>query len=396
MKKLFVICISLLASFAFCFSVNAEEPSASLYLSPSSGSFLVGSTFTVSVFVNSEDSEINTVWAELRFPSDKLQVSSPVAGTSFVAQWLTPPNYSNEKGIISFKGGVPGGIKTSAGLISAITFRAVSPGKASIEFRESSKILLNDGQGTNILTKKRGGEYQILTPPPEGPAVLSPTHPNPDIWYSDNSPSFNWQQEKGVTDFSYSFDQNPAARPDSQTEGAETITAFTDIEDGLWYFHLREKKNGIWGKTSHLAVRLDTSPPETFEPEVKVVSQAEIYQAVAYFETSDDSSGVDHYQVGLIDLEASESSRAFFSEQVSPYKIPLEGSGDYRLIVQAVDRAGNIRTEEISFGPSLARRFSVWWFVFIGALLVAGLSWQAFKYRNKWRKAAKIKQDKFL
>jgi hypothetical protein len=201
----------------------AEAASAELYLSPSSGSFLVGSTFSVSVFVNTEENEINVVWADLKFPPEILQVTSPTAGTSFITNWIVPPNYSNEKGIISFRGGVPGGIITSAGLVSSITFRAVASGEAKIEFEEDSKILLNDGQGTDILTTKINGDYHIMVPPSEGPKVFSPTHPNPNVWYSDSSPTFSWEKEDGVTDFSFSFDQNPNGRPDGIAEGTETL-----------------------------------------------------------------------------------------------------------------------------------------------------------------------------
>jgi len=108
--------------FALLFSVSLALPAlaggASLYLSPSSGSFLVGSTFSISIFLNSEGNEINVVWADLKFPPEILQITSPTTGSSFISEWILPPNYSNERGIVSFRGGVPGGIITSAGLVS--------------------------------------------------------------------------------------------------------------------------------------------------------------------------------------------------------------------------------------------------------------------------------------
>lgn len=348
MQKIFVVAILVfLLSFSLTSLVSAE--SAFLYLSPSSGSFLIGSTFTVSVFVNTEGNEINTVLAELRFPPDKLQVTSPTAGTSFIAEWLTPPNYSNEKGIISFKGGIPGGIGTSAGLVSSVTFRVVSSGKAKIEFRETSKVLLNDGKGTNILTNTQGGEYHLLIPPPEGPQVFSSTHPNPNIWYSDSSPAFSWEKESGVTDFSWSFDQNPTGRPDGIAEGSQTSVSFSDVLDDIWYFHLRQRKEGVWGKTSHVAVRVDANPPREFTPQVEASTLLVDYQTMVYFETTDDSSGLDHYEVSIIDLSLPESSRSFFTEEISPYKVPFKKPGKYNVIIKAVDKAGNSRESEAKF-----------------------------------------------
>ena len=252
MKKTFLFI--LVAVFSFGFFSTVEAQSASLYLSPSSGSFLVGSTFTVSIYVNTEDNEVNVIWAELGFPPDILQVTSPTAGMSLITEWLTPPNYSNERGVINFQGGVPGGISASAGLISSVTFRAISSGVAEIKFKDNSKVLLNDGKGTDILTTKINGEYYILVPPPDGPEVFSPTHPNPNVWYSDSSPTFSWEKEQEVTDFSWVLDQNPNGRPDGISEGIESIKSFIDIPDGVWFFHIRQREEEIWGKTSHIQV----------------------------------------------------------------------------------------------------------------------------------------------
>ena len=91
MKRIFLILVILILSFIS--GPSAKAASAELYLSPSSGSFLVGSTFSISVFLNTEGNEINVVWAELKFPPEILQVTSPTAGTSFITEWIVPPNY---------------------------------------------------------------------------------------------------------------------------------------------------------------------------------------------------------------------------------------------------------------------------------------------------------------
>ncbi len=383
MKRLFAILIILTLSFAVVPSAKAE--SASLYLSPSSGSFLVGSVFTVSVFLNTEENEINAVWAELKFPPEILQVTSPTAGTSFVTEWIVPPNYSNEKGIVSFRGGVPGGITTSASLVSSITFRAVASGTAKVEFVKGSKVLLADGKGTNILTSTRNGEYHILVPPPEGPKVFSSTHPNPNVWYSDSSPAFSWEKEERVTDFSWSFDQNSSGSPDSVSEGGETLASFTEVEGGIWYFHIRQKKEGIWGKTSHVQVRIDSFPPYEFTPRVETYSRLVDYQTMVYFETTDNFSGISHYEVSVINLSAKEPARSFFTEEISPYKVPFKKAGKYNVIIKAVDRAGNSREAEARFrmvtplishiegrGVEIRGIIFSWWLIWISIFLLIG------------------------
>ena len=47
---------------------------ASLYLAPSSGSFTIGSTFTVSVYVNTGGQAVNAVEANLSFPDLNLSI----------------------------------------------------------------------------------------------------------------------------------------------------------------------------------------------------------------------------------------------------------------------------------------------------------------------------------
>jgi len=388
---------------SFISGPSAEAASAELYLSPSSGSFLVGSTFSVSVFLNTEGNEINAVGAELKFPPEILQVTSPTAGTSFITVWLTPPNYSNERGIVNFRGGVPGGITTSAGLISSITFRAIASGMAKVEFREGSRVLLNDGKGTDILTTKINGEYHILVPPSEGPKVFSPTHPNPNVWYSDSTPSFSWEKEEGVTDFSWSFDQNPSERPDGISEGGGTLASFTEVGDGIWYFHIRQKKEEVWGKTSHSQVRIDATPPNEFTPRVEIYTRLIDYQAMVYFETTDNFSGISHYEVSLIDLSAAELSRSFFTEEMSPYQVPFKKAGKYNVIIKAVDKAGNTREAEARFrmvtplishiegrGLEIRGILFPWWLIWILGFLLLGsggaVGWWFYKRYIKPRR----------
>ncbi len=63
---------------------NAQEGGASIYFSPASGTFYVGSTFDVSVFVNTNGNDVNAVRVDLKFDPKKLQVASPTAGKSFI------------------------------------------------------------------------------------------------------------------------------------------------------------------------------------------------------------------------------------------------------------------------------------------------------------------------
>ncbi len=296
-KKLFIILV-------FCllpYPVKAGE--ASLYLSPDAGSFFMGGTFDVSILMNTGGEDVNAVQADLKFDKTKLQVASPTTGTSFVKIWVSQPTYSNIEGTLSFMGGIPSpGITTSSGLVSTITFRAISPGKALIEFLDSSKVLKNDPDGKDILNLTGKGIYNILILPPDGPKVFAITHCDLNKWCKNNNPTFYWEKEEGVADFSYSFDQDPAGIPDNISEGDYTSVSFSDVEDGIWYFHIKAKKDGGWGGASHVSVSIDSSPPASFTPVIEPSLKTTENQPLVSFMTTDAFSGIDHYEIKYIDI----------------------------------------------------------------------------------------------
>lgn len=339
--------IFIVAAFLFlALPVVSFAEGASLYLSPNSGTFYVGSTFDVSVFVNTGGENINAVGVDLKFDPRKVQIANPTAGRSFISVWVAQPAYSNIEGTASFQGGVPSpGINTSSGLVSTITFRAVAPGETTIYFTDSSRVLLNDGKGTNALTSMSRGVYSIAIPPPEGPKIYSSTHPDQNKWYKNNNPSFSWEKEEGATEYSYSINEDFGDVPDNISEGSQSSVSYADLEDGIWYFHVKAKKGNIWGGASHYIVQIDSTSPATFtldfEPKLKspVMTSRE---PIISFITTDSLSGLDHYEMKVITFdESGKKETGFFTEVSSPYKLPSLDTGEHEIVVRAFDVAGN-------------------------------------------------------
>lgn len=339
--------IFIVAAFLFlALPVVSFAEGASLYLSPNSGTFYVGSTFDVSVFVNTGGENINAVGVDLKFDPRKVQIANPTAGRSFISVWVAQPAYSNIEGTASFQGGVPSpGINTSSGLVSTITFRAVAPGETAIYFTGSSRVLLNDGKGTNALTSTSRGVYSIAIPPPEGPKIYSSTHPDQNKWYKNNNPSFSWEKEEGATEYSYSINEDFGDVPDNISEGSQSSVSYADLEDGIWYFHVKAKKGNIWGGASHYIVQIDSTSPATFtldfEPKLKspVMTSRE---PIISFITTDSLSGLDHYELKVITFdESGKKETGFFTEVSSPYKLPSLDTGEHEIVVRAFDVAGN-------------------------------------------------------
>jgi len=138
--------------------VSAE---AGLSISPPSGTYTVGESFSILVNVNSDGHDINAASGQLKFDSLRLEVVGIGTTRSIFTIWTEEPKFSNSVGTIQFSGGLPSpGFNGSNGTILRITFKALEEGKASISFTNGS-LLANDGQGTNILETFSGASYTI-------------------------------------------------------------------------------------------------------------------------------------------------------------------------------------------------------------------------------------------
>lgn len=384
-KRIFLV-FGLIASFLII-PFESQAQGAVLFLSPQTGTFYVGSTFDVSILVDTKGYTINTVDVTLNFPPEILQVVEPFGKKSILTIWASPPSYSNIEGRVSFQGGIPQtGIKTSSGLLFTITFRAKAPGKARIVFDKNSKVLLHDGNGTNILSSTIGGLYTIAIPPPQGPKVFSPTHPDQDNWYKNNDISLAWEGEEGVEGYSYVLTKDPAKIPDNVSEGSATSVFYEGIEDGMWYFNIKAKKGNNWGGVSTFLIRIDTTPPADFSVQCDSPITTNKRPVISFF-TTDSDSGIDHYEVKIIPLTRNEDKKDYnFSEEVSPYQLPTLEEGSYEVIVRAFDKAGNWKDAKIKIeiipswfsflgkrGIALGGTIFPWWLLILILILILGV-----------------------
>jgi hypothetical protein len=137
--------ISLL--FFFCKSAQA----ATLQINTDPASLLVGKTTALTITLNSDGVAINNAEAVVKFPTDLLEVVSIDNKKSIFTSWIEQPYYSNDKGGISFNGGIPTpGYTGVAGEIFSVVLRAKDIGSANIFFSDAA-IRANDGLGTNVL-----------------------------------------------------------------------------------------------------------------------------------------------------------------------------------------------------------------------------------------------------
>lgn len=328
-------------------------PRVEVSLSPTSGSFTEGAVFDVPIILNTKGQSVNGIEARLVFDKERLMIIKPSSGASIIGVWVEPPKYDNSAGLASYIGVVPNGIVTSSGLIGTVSFKALKAGKANIRISSNSAILLNDGLGTKTEIDLGRAEYSIVPKSPEGVSIFSETHPFQGSWYNNKSPIISWERDSGVEGFSFVLDNKPSTIPESVINSNETSKAFTDLPDGLWYFHIKAVKRGAWGTTGHFLVRVDTTAPAEFKPEANYLVAAAVLveRTLVSFFTSDNLSGIDHYEVGVIDKNQAVSESPVFIQSESPFQVPLKNGGNLRVIVRAIDRAGNIRDASLDLTP---------------------------------------------
>ena len=362
----FLVLVFSFSFFAFSLASETSAANASLYLSPPSGTYAIGSTFSVKIKVNSGGETINAAEGILIFNSDEISVVKISKSGSIFTLWTTEPVFSNSAGSIVFGGGTPAGFTGNSGTIISITFKAKTVSSAQVNF-SSGSILAADGKGTNILGNMNGGVYtlkpKITTPPaeeipaeedyvppvtvgiPTAPIIFSTTHSDPSKWYSNNEPEFSWKVPSDITAVKLLIGKKPTAIPNVLYSPPISEKKIEDLADDVWYFHIRFKNQYGWGGVLHRKVLIDTEAPESFKIAVDNESDSTNPNPILYFATTDSLSGIEYYEVKIGEKDAVQITAAAI--KTNPYKMPSQIPGKHTIIVKAFDKAGNSTIDSI-------------------------------------------------
>ena len=362
---LMIFSFALVVFWALPFATRAEE--ASFYLSPLSGNYMVGETFSVTLFINAQGVSINAAQAKILFPSEKLKVINISKSDSIFTLWVQEPIFSNSKGEISFAGGLPSpGYIGEAGKVMTIFFQGKTEGQARVSL-EKEIITANDPKGTDVFSFSLGGTYSIFPPEkvppvipekvPAAPEVRSPTHPDETKWYSDNNPKFQWKLTPDIIGVSTALNQKSIFDPASASQGLFDAISFEGVADGVWYFHIKLQNKIGWGGITHFKVQIDTIPPYPFIITVDNEGDPANPQPLLYFETKDDISGISHYEIKI----GVGGTFKILQAETNPLRLPHQAPGTHKILVRAIDMAGN-STEgatEIQVEPIEAPKITV-------------------------------------
>lgn len=367
----FIVAIAFFILLLFLPSSFAEA--ADLVLSPATGSYSAGQTFTATVRVVPGGESVNAVEASINFDKSVLSVVSVSKDGSVFSLWTTEPKFSNSVGTIEFGGGSPTPFTTTSNIVN-VTFRTLKEGVGTVSFGEAS-VLAADGRGTDVYKKSTGASYTVaaaVTPtpvqtptpkpettseaddneeaiifgdPPRPPEIGSKVFLDPNVWYKETKGVFTWTLPFDVSAVAIEVSDDPDNVPQNNKDAVidppveEFIVSSETIKDGVQYISVNFMNQVGWGAVTNRKLQIDTTPPEPFAVNIRIGTTEKSFPLLN-FEAVDITSGIDYYEMTIADREPIKITP---DEAKLGYMLKDLEDGTYTVKVIATDKAGNIR-----------------------------------------------------
>ncbi len=379
----------LVLSFLFSGGQPTKAAGATLLLSPSKGSYNVGATFSVGVYINSGGLSINAAEATISFDKDVLKVNTISQSGSIFELWTAKPSYSNTKGTINFGGGATSPYKGSSGKVFAISFTALKQGQAQVSF--SGGMITEYGpEGKNVYGGANSGAFTITEKKPEvidkpkevpsdstsnsttkdvnakpkpttdsqtqtsaskgllppAPEITSTSHPNQDDWYPVDKASLDWKILPSITGASLLLTESPSSTLGNTSDGVIQTKTYDKLADGMHYFHIKLQNSVGWGPTAHRKIFVDKTPPTIPRLEIDNGGDATNPSVLLRLSSTDATSGLSKYKLGFNNTDKDLEPRDYI---LAPYQMEKLLPGRYTASVNAYDKAGNMASSSITF-----------------------------------------------
>jgi hypothetical protein len=182
---------------------------------------------------------------------------------------------------------------------------------------------------------------------PIAPQISSPTHPDSNKWYSNKSPKLSWSLPSDVTAVRLLVGKIPNAIPTITYTPPISSKELGNLDNGVWYFHVRFKNSAGWGDVTHFRIQIDTEPPLPFVIKFADGKETDNPRPTTFFDTTDSLSGIDYYKVKIGEGDFFLSSSEVVKS--NPYTLPLQAPGKRTILVQAYDKADNLSTASEEF-----------------------------------------------
>ena len=332
---------------------------ATLSISPDTGVYTTGQTFTARVLINTQGQTINAADGTITFDPSELSVVSVSQSGSIFGLWAEEPSVSN--GSITFSGGAPSGYSGSAGAVLTITMRATTGGTKRLSW-QSGSVLAADGRGTNVLSNMSGGSYTVNAPSsspepevveyvpqpntPPAPQIESATHPDPDGWYQATTAELAWSVPSGVTEVRTAVDRSASTVPSTVADSVISSLTAEDLPDGISYAHVQFRNADGWGTIGRYRLAVSTQEPSGVE--VSLPADADLTKPTQQLHISVASSTAPITEA-LVQIDGADPITFELGGASSTIDLPELTPGYHSIIVEVRDAAGNGRVVSTSF-----------------------------------------------
>lgn len=344
--------------------ISGHSASAAImYISPENVGFNRGVEFSVDVKIDSEEEAINAAQATINWPANILEFVGADKASSVFNFWVEEPTLSGSSSSLSFVAGTAKGISGGTLQVFKIKFKALGTGAGEISISDAG-VTASDGKGTNILSASKSSNFGAGKAPavsqpqesapepvavvrsavlgqklPAAPVVKVSLYPDPAIWHNSLGELVAlWDVSPDISEMSVSLDHNSNGVPSAVEKELATGKKFGVLEEGIWYLHVRFRNNIGWSPVTHYRIAIDTQPPLPFEITLPEGSITDNPTPIFQFKTSDALSGLKEYQVRINGNEAVKIPVAEFK---GDFALPLQAPGQHRVVVRAIDEAGN-------------------------------------------------------
>jgi hypothetical protein len=333
-----------------CFISFNHVSAANITLSPSQGTHHVGETFSIDVYVSSNQDAINAASANIIFSSETLELTSVRKTGSIITMWAEEPSFSNATGKASFEGVILNpGFNGSQGKLITLSFRVKKVGVGTVSVLAGS-VLANDGEATNVLGTLGSASFTLdestlddasdtsnavvssLTP-----RVKSSSYPDSTKWYSSKEASFEWDVPESVTAVKTLYDDDTSSIPTRVYDPPVTNRSFVVDKEGIMYIHVQFKSLTGWGEVSHFKFQVDLTPPSSIHASLVDGSVTSSPKPNVLVTATDTLSGV-----GTIGIIVDSDKEVLYPYTTSNlYALPKKEAGKHTAKVAVYDKAGN-------------------------------------------------------
>lgn len=203
-----------------------------LTLSPSSGTYTTGNSFTVTVYEDSGSETINTVQADLQYDASKLQFVS-INANQPTSAFGVKAAANGGSGSVTFQ---MGNIQALSGKqpVGTVTFKVLgSSGSTAVNFKSSSTILTNQSPATDVWNgSTAGGSYTL-----KAPATSTPSTPSTPA--SPSKPSTSTSKPSTSTKPTTSSNISPTVEQQRADPSQPVPASQVSNDNGLYFVAIK-------------------------------------------------------------------------------------------------------------------------------------------------------------